>query len=235
MSLQAPVQYRGVRAALQQICPISIIIIVVIIMITLRIPTRSLNTTYSHGMSTLPVLLDIMIWYNTDSHDAWQMSYVNLRLFLIISLHRNFKDPPNAPHGSFPQCVAPSRDVIHEVSVDRSYQAGPGPATREIKRTINLPEECSKAHWSPCMDMCTQCSAHDFKECNRYSKRCFTGFLLTGNVFITYSVDTANEIIPFVKFLTDQGFEPAVSPVMSHITFDSQWLSTQTLTLPLSW
>nr|XP_040016232.1 E3 ubiquitin ligase TRAF3IP2 isoform X2 [Gasterosteus aculeatus aculeatus] len=30
------------------------------------------------------------------------------------------------------------------------------------------------------------------------------------NVFITYSVDTAEEIIPFTKFLTDQGFKPAI-------------------------
>ncbi|KAM8831491.1 uncharacterized protein traf3ip2a isoform 2-T2 [Spinachia spinachia] len=29
-------------------------------------------------------------------------------------------------------------------------------------------------------------------------------------VFITYSVDTAEEIIPFTKFLTDQGFKPAI-------------------------
>lgn len=30
------------------------------------------------------------------------------------------------------------------------------------------------------------------------------------NVFITYSTDTANEIISFTKFLTDQGFKPAI-------------------------
>lgn len=147
----------------------------------------------------------------------------NLRLFLMISLHRNFKDAPNAHHGSASQFVGPSRDVIHEVSVGRSFQAGPGPATREIKRTINLPEECRKSHWSPCRDMCMQCSVHDP-----------FGFWLTGNVFITYSMDTANEIIPFVKFLTDQGFEPAVSHVC--VTSDSHpvTLRTNTHTLPVS-
>ncbi|XP_068433470.1 E3 ubiquitin ligase TRAF3IP2 isoform X2 [Clinocottus analis] len=30
------------------------------------------------------------------------------------------------------------------------------------------------------------------------------------NIFITYSVDTAAEILPFTKFLTDQGFNPAI-------------------------
>lgn len=40
-------------------------------------------------------------------------------------------------------------------------------------------------------------------------------FYFTGSVFITYSIDTASEIIHFVKFLTDQGFEPAVSSVMA--------------------
>ncbi|KAM7394999.1 hypothetical protein PAMA_006647 [Pampus argenteus] len=82
-------------------------------------------------------------------------------------------DVPNAPRASVPQCVAPARDVMHEVSVNCSYQAGPGPATREIRRTISLPEECR-------------------------------------NVFITYSVDTAREMIPFTKFLSDQGFKPAI-------------------------
>lgn len=62
---------------------------------------------------------------------------------------------------------------MHEVSVDRSHQTGPGPASGEFKKTISLPEECR-------------------------------------NVFITYSVDTAQDIIQFVKFLTDQGFKPAI-------------------------
>jgi len=36
---------------------------------------------------------------------------------------------------------------------------------------------------------------------------------LPGNVFITYSMDTANDIIPFIGFLINQGFNPAVSPI----------------------
>ncbi|XP_034018244.1 adapter protein CIKS isoform X2 [Thalassophryne amazonica] len=79
-------------------------------------------------------------------------------------------NPHNAPQ---PRYAAPPRDVMHEVSACPSFQAGPGAATREIRRTISLPEECRK-------------------------------------VFITYSVDTAGEIIPFTKFLTDQGFKPAI-------------------------
>ncbi|XP_040920883.1 uncharacterized protein LOC121199933 [Toxotes jaculatrix] len=74
-------------------------------------------------------------------------------------------------HEPVPRSVLPPRDVMHEVSVDFSGQ--PGPATREIRKTISLPEECR-------------------------------------NVFITYSVDTAEEIILFTKFLNDQGFKPAI-------------------------
>lgn len=62
---------------------------------------------------------------------------------------------------------------MHEVGVESSIQPGPGPATREIRKVISLPEE-------------------------------------SRNVFITYSVDVAEEIFPFVKFLTDQGFRPAI-------------------------
>ncbi|XP_060908675.1 E3 ubiquitin ligase TRAF3IP2 isoform X2 [Labrus mixtus] len=92
-----------------------------------------------------------------------------------------FRHAPNSPRGPVAQCAAPCaappRDVMHEVSVERSFQPapgpgpGPGPATWEIK--ISLPEE-------------------------------------SRNVFITYSVDVAEEIIPFVKFLGDQGFRPKI-------------------------
>ncbi|XP_067338592.1 E3 ubiquitin ligase TRAF3IP2 isoform X2 [Channa argus] len=79
----------------------------------------------------------------------------------------------DVPNGSVPQGAGSSRDVVYEVSVDRSIPAGPGHATREIRRTISLPEECR-------------------------------------NVFITYSVDTAKDILHFTKFLVDQGFKPAI-------------------------
>ncbi|KAK9531179.1 hypothetical protein VZT92_010621 [Zoarces viviparus] len=84
------------------------------------------------------------------------------------------KDGPNPHYGSVPnQRVGPPREVMHEVGVYGSLQAGPGPNTREIRKTISLSEEYR-------------------------------------NVFITYSVDTAEEILPFTKFLTDQGFKPAI-------------------------
>ncbi|XP_034999256.1 E3 ubiquitin ligase TRAF3IP2 [Hippoglossus stenolepis] len=83
------------------------------------------------------------------------------------------QQPQDAPNASSPQCMAPPRDVMHEVSVNCSLRPGPGPPTGEIRKTISLPEECR-------------------------------------SVFITYSVDTANEIIVFTKFLTDQGFKPAI-------------------------
>ena len=34
---------------------------------------------------------------------------------------------------------------------------------------------------------------------------------LAGNIFITFSVDTASQMVPFTEFLTTQGFRPAVS------------------------
>ncbi|XP_026196727.1 adapter protein CIKS [Anabas testudineus] len=90
---------------------------------------------------------------------------------------QSWNPPQNRPQlrdaSSLPQSAAPHRDVIREVSIDRSFQAAPGPATREIRKTISLPEECR-------------------------------------NVFITYSVDTAKEILLFTKFLADQGFKPAI-------------------------
>ncbi|XP_034756896.1 adapter protein CIKS isoform X2 [Etheostoma cragini] len=51
-----------------------------------------------------------------------------------------------------PGSVAPLRDVMHEVCVNPSLQAGPGPATKEIRRTISLSEECRKVFITYSMD-----------------------------------------------------------------------------------
>ncbi|XP_008310874.1 adapter protein CIKS [Cynoglossus semilaevis] len=84
------------------------------------------------------------------------------------------KNAPNAVQNYVPlQETLPPSDVMQEVSVNFSPQAGLGQNIREIRKTISLPEECR-------------------------------------NVFITYSVDTAQDIILFTKFLTDQGFKPAI-------------------------
>ncbi|KAK2856636.1 hypothetical protein Q5P01_005371 [Channa striata] len=104
---------------------------------------------------------------------------------------QKLKEVPNLPCGSVAQCAGPPRDVVCEVSVDRSIPAGQGHATREIRRTISLPEECRQ-------------------------------------VFITYSVDTAKDIIPFTKFLVDQGFKPAIDVFDSPIRSMSivKWMDT---------
>ncbi|CAJ1077653.1 adapter protein CIKS [Xyrichtys novacula] len=113
---------------------------------------------------------------------------------------QEFKHAPNPALGSGLMCAAPSRDVMHEVSVDRSVQPCPGPNTREIKRVISLPEE-------------------------------------SRNVFITYSVDVAEDMFPFVKFLTDQGFKPAIDifddPIqrMSITKWMDRYLNDVSLTL----
>lgn len=54
------------------------------------------------------------------------------------------------PSLNLPQRVAPPREVMSEVSVVPSYPVTPGQpgwrgtATQELKKTISLPEECSK-------------------------------------------------------------------------------------------
>ena len=55
-----------------------------------------------------------------------------------------------APSRNLPQRVAPPREVMSEVSVVPSYPVTPGQpggggtATQEQRKTISLPEECSK-------------------------------------------------------------------------------------------
>ncbi|XP_049612048.1 E3 ubiquitin ligase TRAF3IP2 [Syngnathus scovelli] len=79
----------------------------------------------------------------------------------------------NIPNPRQVQPGAAPKDVMCEVSLDYRLQADPLPATREIRKTVTLPDEYR-------------------------------------NVFITYSVDTAEEMTGFVKFLTSQGFKPAI-------------------------
>ncbi|XP_028254004.1 adapter protein CIKS [Parambassis ranga] len=80
---------------------------------------------------------------------------------------------PLVPRGHESQRVVPQRELMQEVSVGRSFPAGTGGVTREVRRTVSLPEECRK-------------------------------------LFITYSVDTAEDMLPFVKFLSDHGFKPSI-------------------------
>ncbi|XP_029965486.1 adapter protein CIKS [Salarias fasciatus] len=84
-----------------------------------------------------------------------------------------YQQPPAPVHSRPDGCAAQHRDVMLEVSVNRSLSEGRGAVRGEIRKTISLPEE----------------SRH---------------------VFITYSVDTAKYMLPFVKFLTDQGFKPSI-------------------------
>lgn len=56
------------------------------------------------------------------------------------------KNAPNAVQNDVPlQETLPPSDVMQEVSVNFSPQAGLGQNIREIRKTISLPEECSKS------------------------------------------------------------------------------------------
>lgn len=93
----------------------------------------------------------------------------------------------NRPHGHAPgpgvngPChEAPPRLLMGEASVLPSHHVGPGRPDRAASAAT---QEVRRSISLP-------------EECR--------------NVFITYSVDTAKEMIPFVKFLIDQGFKPAI-------------------------
>ncbi|XP_034436334.1 adapter protein CIKS [Hippoglossus hippoglossus] len=141
--LSAPIQSRGLFPEIVHVVLRETCAVTIIVLVIISMASQQIHTT---SLKT------------TNSHRR-------------VSQKR--QQPQDAPNASSPQCMAPPRDVMHEVSVNCSLRPGPGPPTGEIRKTISLPEECR-------------------------------------SVFITYSVDTANEIIVFTKFLTDQGFKPAI-------------------------
>lgn len=96
------------------------------------------------------------------------------RLFLGSAPSRNPTPAPKGLHGS-----ANSRDRMYEVSVDPYFQVPPGPATREIRRTINLPKECSMSH----------CNILFTKKNQVSCKRLFTAFL-GQEVFSSHTLST---------------------------------------------
>lgn len=61
------------------------------------------------------------------------------------------KDAPDVSHGCGPRgpLGPPHSEEMHEVSVIGPGPAGPGAVTGEVRRTISLPEECSKLRAEP--------------------------------------------------------------------------------------
>ncbi|KAF6728349.1 Adapter protein CIKS [Oryzias melastigma] len=66
---------------------------------------------------------------------------------------RDMLQPRNAGQASSPQKAAAPIDVMHERSVDPCVLPGPGPVTREVRRTISLPEESRKVFITYSMDI----------------------------------------------------------------------------------
>uniref|UniRef100_A0A3Q2DLY7 TRAF3 interacting protein 2 n=1 Tax=Cyprinodon variegatus TaxID=28743 RepID=A0A3Q2DLY7_CYPVA len=138
-----------------------------------RFPILHLTTTTIPAV-TIRALLHT---HNSSLSDLFISMHRYLRCvvdFVLLMAHVLYRNGPQGrPHLQGVPCVPRPADVMREVSVDCSGVAGPGAVTREVRKTISLPEE-------------------------------------SRNVFITYSVDTADEIIKFVAFLTNQGFKPAI-------------------------
>ncbi len=95
------------------------------------------------------------------------------------------------------QSTAPVRELMSEVCVQPSQPAAVGhPQT--LRRNISLPDDCSEWCFKDRFS-----DHHELWQLIQFS-------LFSGDIFITYSVDTAAELMPFVNFLINQGFRPAV-------------------------
>lgn len=92
------------------------------------------------------------------------------------------EEVPRAPTLNIPQCEAPSREVISEAIVVPSLQGTLSPGQPD-RAKAGLTQEIRKTVSLP-------------EQCR--------------NIFITYSVDTAKEIVNFASFLRNQGFKPAI-------------------------
>lgn len=75
-------------------------------------------------------------------------------IYAYVLCHRNSSQyrsqhhtHPDAVRGLLPQGPTPPRDVMYEVE---PFQAGPGAVTRMIRKTISLPDECSRCYSCHC-------------------------------------------------------------------------------------
>ncbi|XP_056150949.1 E3 ubiquitin ligase TRAF3IP2 [Lampris incognitus] len=120
------------------------------------------------------------------------------------------RTPPNYPYGphqEFQPCPPSWRPQTTASTRSRTYlknaPGGPGgnaprcaAPPREIMGEVGVGLFC-------CDAVATRAGTQEMKKTISLPEEC-------RNIFITYSVDTATEMIPFTKFLTNQGFNPAI-------------------------
>lgn len=139
-----------------------------------------------------------------------------------------------------PTRVRDTPDLMSEVCVLPSEPIKTGHfLAQEVRRTISLPDDCRKSccwtvltsehygkiptEFPPCKDAKLEpIDLHYLLATLALASLMYMCIIkvlwFPGTVFITYSVDVAEEIFPFVTFLINQGFRPAVS--LMTCTFD---------------